>query len=144
MPDNEPKYTIGTAAKILGVSVHLLRVYEREGLILTYKTASGRRMYSELEIYKARCIRNMIQNDGLNFEGIRRLLALVPCWRLRGCTSEDRNACVVFASSVRPCWSSEEKCAHPLPSCRDCPVYQETWDCEKLKEIIFDMKTEAK
>jgi len=133
----DPVYTIGVAAKMLGVSVHLLRVYEKEGLILTDKNVSGHRMYSDLEIEKVRCIRRMINENGLNFEGLRRLLALVPCWQLRDCNLFDRASCHAYKGTSGPCWASEERCAHPLPSCRDCAVYQSTWDCEGLKSIIF-------
>lgn len=132
-----PLYTIGIAAKMLEVSVHLLRVYEKEGLILTEKTESGRRLFSDLEIEKVRCIRKMINEHGMNFEGLRRLLALAPCWKLRNCTLHDRDSCQAFSAGDRPCWATEEKCAHPLESCRDCVVYQATVNCERIKELIF-------
>ncbi len=32
---NEPIYPIGVASKLLGISVHTLRMYEKEGLIIT-------------------------------------------------------------------------------------------------------------
>ena len=136
----EPVYTIGIAAKKLGVSVHSLRQYEAEGLILSYKTPTGRRLYSDLEIEKVRCIKKMIQDEGLNFEGIRRLMALVPCWKLRECSAEIQSACSAFGDSTKPCWSSENKCAHPLPSCRDCPVYQKIVHCNEIKNIIYEEK----
>jgi MerR family transcriptional regulator/heat shock protein HspR len=134
----EPVYTIGVAANKLGMTVHSLRQYEREGLILTHKTPTGRRLYSDLELEKIRCIKQMIQGQGLNFEGIRRLMALVPCWKLRQCKVETKEACYPFKDKSRPCWSSEEKCAHPLPDCRDCPVYQKTVHCDDIKEFIFE------
>ena len=80
--NTDPIYAIGIAAKKVGVSVHLLRVYEREGLILTERTETGRRFYSDLELVKINCIRRMINEYGLNFAGIRRLLALLPCWKI--------------------------------------------------------------
>ncbi len=136
--NTEPVYAIGIAAKKVGVSVHLLRVYEREGLIITARTESGRRLYSDLEIEKARCIRKMINEKGLNFAGIRRLLALLPCWRLRDCDNNEKDGCSAVKVSDKPCWFTEEKCAHPLPSCRDCPVYQRSVDCDQMKTIILN------
>lgn len=136
--NTEPVYTIGFAAKKIGVSVHLLRVYEREGLILTERTETGRRLYSDLEIAKARCIRKMINEHGLNFAGIRRLLALLPCWRLRDCEDHEKDSCSAFKVTDKPCWATEEKCANPLPSCRDCPVYQMSVDCDQMKSLILD------
>jgi len=132
----EPVYTIGVAASKLGISVHSLRQYEREGLILAHKTPTGRRLYSDLELEKIRCIKNMIREKGLNFEGIRRMMALIPCWKLRGC-GKIKNSCYPEKDPSGPCWSTEKKCSHPLPDCRDCPVYQKTVHCDDFKDIIF-------
>ena len=133
----DPVYTIGVAAKLLDVSVHLLRVYEQEGLILSERTPTGRRMYSDLEIEKVRCIRRMIREQGMNYEGLRRMLALVPCWRLRNCSVHEKDDCAAFKNSDRPCWATEEKCANPLDNCRDCIVYQATVDCNTIKDLIY-------
>lgn len=134
---SEPAYTIGVAADRLGISVHSLRQYEAEGLIVPHKTSTGRRLYSDLEIEKIKCIKQMIQQEGLNFEGIRRLMALAPCWQLRGCSKKERTACTAVSNVLRPCWATEEKCHQPYPSCRDCPVYQKMVHCSDLKELIY-------
>jgi MerR family transcriptional regulator/heat shock protein HspR len=136
--NTNPLYTIGIAAKLTGVSVQLLRVYEKEGLILTEKTVTHRRLYSDLEIEKVRCIRRMINEHGMNFAGIRRLLALIPCWKLRKCTPQEKNKCEGYKSSSIPCWATEKKCSHPLPSCRDCIVYQASVDYNDLKALLYD------
>ena len=136
----EPVYTIGVAAKKLDVSVHSLRQYEREGLILSFKTDTGRRLYSDPEIDKVRCIKRMVQEEGLNFEGIRRLLALVPCWKLRQCSKKSQTSCIAGKSHLKPCWATREKCHNPLPSCRDCSVYQGITHCSIIKELLFTAK----
>jgi MerR family transcriptional regulator/heat shock protein HspR len=136
--NTDARYTIGIAARLVGVSVHLLRVYEKEGLIIPVKRETRHRLFSDLEIEKVLCIRRMISEHGMNFEGIRRLLALVPCWKLRKCKMTDRNACAGYRSNSMPCWATEEKCAHPLPSCRDCIVYRATVDCNEVKAFIYD------
>ncbi len=133
----EPVYTIGVAAQKLGVSVHTLRLYETEGLIIPFKTDTGRRLYSDLEIEKVKCIKKMIQEEGLNFEGIRRLLAFVPCFKLRNCSSKQGNSCSAFNMTTRPCWATEEKCHDPYPSCRDCPVYKKIVSCEDVEKLIY-------
>jgi len=135
--NTEANYAIGLAAEKAGVSVHLLRVYEREGLIIPVRTETGRRLYSDLELVKVGCIRRMIKEYGLNFAGIRRLLALLPCWKMRSCDDHVKEECSSFKVSDRPCWATEEKCAHPLPSCRDCIVYRSVVDCDDLKPLIF-------
>lgn len=133
----EPVYTIGIAARKLGISVHSLRLYESEGLIRPFKTDTGRRLYSDLEIEKVQCIRQMIQEDGLNFEGIRRLLSLVPCWKLRDCGASSEKRCNAFEQRKKPCWATEEKCLKPMDSCRDCPVYQRLVNCKDIHRYIF-------
>ncbi len=133
----EPVYTIGIAAKKVGLSVHTLRLYEAEGLIIPYKTETGRRLYSDLEIEKVECIRSMIQQDGLNFEGIRRILGLVPCWKLRRCHSSKGKNCRAYQIRTRPCWATDEKCLDPYPSCRDCPVYQGIVHCSDVEKLVY-------
>ncbi len=134
----EPVYTIGVAAGRVGISDHSLRQYENEGLIIPYKTPTGRRLYSDLELEKVRCIKDMIQEQGLNFAGIRRLMALIPCWKLKKCPESDRGACLAFKSRTGPCWASKEKCGHPLPSCRDCEVYRSFVHCDDILPLIYE------
>lgn len=132
----EPVYTIGIAAEKSGLSVHTLRLYEAEGLIIPAKTSTGRRLYSDLELEKIKCIHSMIQDDGLNFVGIRRLLGLVPCWKLRKCKSNEGKNCKASQKRTRPCWATSEKCIDPYPSCRDCPVYQGLVHCTDVERYI--------
>ncbi len=133
----EPVYTIGVAAAKLGVSVHTLRLYEIEGLIITHKTSTGRRLYSDLELEKVKCIKKMIQNEGLNFEGIRRLLAFIPCFKMRKCSSKHGALCNAYMIRTKPCWATEEKCLDPYPSCRDCPVYKKIVSCEDVEKLVY-------
>jgi len=133
----EPVYTIGVASDKLGIPVYSLRQYEQEGLIIPHKTPTGRRLYSDLELEKIKCIKKMVREEGLNFEGIRRLMGLAPCWLLRKCSKKDRGSCPAFNNITRPCWATEEKCHNPFPSCRDCPVYQQIVHCNDLKDLLF-------
>lgn len=126
---------IGAAAEQCHVSVHALRLYEAEGLILVEKTSSGRRLFSELEIDKIHSIREMV-HGGLNFEGIRRLISLVPCWKLRPCNSAEGKKCSAYQNRLRPCWATETKCLHPLSSCRLCPVYQKLIDYDDILQYV--------
>ncbi len=136
----EPVYTIGVAADKLELSVHSLRLYEKEGLIIPFKTSTGRRLYSDLELEKVRCIKKMVQEEGLNFAGIRRLMALTPCWKIRKCSKKQKETCPAFGNYTGPCWATKEKCHDPLPSCRDCPVYQGMVSCSDLKGMIYSKK----
>jgi MerR family transcriptional regulator, heat shock protein HspR len=132
----EPVYTIGVAANKLGLTVHLLRLYELEDLIIPFKTKTGRRLYSDLELEKVKCIRSMVKDNGLNFEGIRRIVSLVPCWKIRNCNSDEGRKCPAYTGRTTACWASDEKCLDPLPSCRDCAVYQKIASCEDVQRLI--------
>ena len=43
---DEPMISIGTLAAKVGLSVSSVRHYENEGLIIPFRTESGRRLYS--------------------------------------------------------------------------------------------------
>lgn len=133
----KPVYAIGIAAKKIGVSVHTLRLYESEGLLIPYKTPTLRRIYSDLEIDKALGIRKMIRTHGLNFEAIRKMFAFVPCWKIRKCTKKQRESCSAYASEDKPCWATKKKCDAPLSSCRMCPVYQKISSYEDIKTFLL-------
>ncbi len=135
----DPVFTIGIASEKLGISTHSFRQYENEGLILSYKTKTGRRRYSQMELDKVKCIKKMIKEQGLNFEGIRQLMAIIPCWKLRKCGTKTMEKCRFYENRLRPCWSTEEKCSNPLPDCRDCDVYRKLISCEDIKKLIYDI-----
>jgi len=135
---NNPIYTIGVAARMLGTSPQSLRLYEKEGLILSHRTATNRRMYSDVELAKVRCIQKMIREEGLNFAGLRHLFALTPCWTLRAHSGLDHEKCPAFQNTTQPCWASTEKCLQPENSCRDCPVYLKSSDCTELKKMLYE------
>lgn len=132
----EPVYTTGIAAKLLGITPHTLRLYEAEGLIISHKTETGRNLYSDLELEKVRGIRRMIQDEGFTFEGIRRLIDMVPCWKIRGCTKDGWHTCRAQHHMNKPCWSTPEACNNPYDSCRECPVYQNLIDSDDIRYFI--------
>ena len=90
-----------------------------------------------MELDKVKCIKQMIQEQGLNFEGIRQLMSLVPCWKLRKCSVKIKERCYFFERRVKPCWSSEEKCSDPLPDCRECDVYRKLISCDDIKKFMY-------
>ena len=137
----EPNYTISTAARLLGISVHTLRMYEKEGLILPFKSNGNQRRYSDMDIERIRCIRRAINEDKIGIEGIRRIFAFIPCWAIVNCSERDRQNCEAYSAYIKPCWTYKHKnnlCEHL--DCFDCEVYKSFGDCgsikEKLKELI--------
>ncbi|MGW4586483.1 MerR family transcriptional regulator [Amycolatopsis thermoflava] len=70
--------SIGEVARRTGLSVHTLRLYEREGLLASpvARNASGRRVYREADVEWLRyCTR--FRASGMPLEEIRRFAALV-------------------------------------------------------------------
>ena len=137
-----PVYTISVAAKLMGISVHTLRMYEREGLIIPFKKSSKQRLYSDGDICRVNCIRRAINEDKIGIEGIRRILALIPCWGLIKCTSNDRKNCEAYNSFSQPCWTIKHRnntCKDR--DCRECSVYQSFGDCSSIKEELKNLIT---
>jgi MerR family transcriptional regulator/heat shock protein HspR len=135
--DSDPVYTIGIIADKFNISVHTLRLYESEGLILPFKTETKRRLYSNNDIRRIKCIRDMIENQKLNFAGIKWALSMIPCWKLLPCTEKDRESCDAYTETTMPCWSvphKAEKCQKL--DCRECHVYQNFSNCNNFKEYL--------
>ncbi len=136
-PSVERWYSIGTAARILGISVPTIRLYEHEGLILPYRKPSGHRLFSDSDLERIRCLRRTINEKKIGIAGIRTLLSMVPCWSLMGCPPEARSTCTAVTTIGSPCWTIKSKpwqCG--TAECRDCIVYQYMSDCDSLKQTI--------
>lgn len=67
-------YTIGEAARRVGVSPSALRLWERQGLVRPRRSGGRYRLYTETDLEHLRSIRRMRQVDRLNAPGIRRVL----------------------------------------------------------------------
>lgn len=132
-----PLYTIGTAARMLGISVHTIRMYEREGLILPYKKESHQRLFSDADIERLRCIRRAINEDKVSIEGIKHIQALIPCWAILPCSDEDKNRCAAYTSYDQPCWISYSKnTVCETLDCRTCNVYTQHANCHDVKQKL--------
>ena len=145
-PDRERPslYTIGEAARWLGVSVATIRLYEREGLVIPVRKPSGHRLFSETDIQRLHCIRETITTDKVSIAGLRRMLALIPCWTIKNCPPAERDACPAFRHHTTPCWSLPDRkwdCADS--DCRTCRVYCSIADCGGLKEMIINLTTKS-
>lgn len=119
------------------ISVATIRMYENEGLLIPFKSQGKHRLYSEFDIKRLRCIREMITEKGLNIAGIRMMLSAIPCWELKPCSMEDREACDAYTTSNSPCWLVENKGALCQDeNCRQCTVYLESAQCNSIKSIL--------
>jgi MerR family transcriptional regulator/heat shock protein HspR len=134
-------YKIGEVARQLAIAVETIRMYEREGILLVEKTETGQRIFNEDDIHWIGCIRRLIKDKGLNIEGIRRLLALLPCWTLRPCSDDEKKNCPCLLGSIRPCWTMKPQI--PLScraeNCHTCNVYQNAIHCENLKKVFYKL-----
>ncbi len=155
---------IGAVAKHFAVSVDLLRLYEREGLLIPLKSPRGTRYYTQHDFLWIGTILRLVREARLNFAGIRRLLALLPCWEIRQCGFNRRIGCAVIADASKPCWANRANCClaqatcpEPLRSyvatsekpvigrsarrqgmedCYFCAVYRSAPSCENLKALL--------
>lgn len=131
------QFSIGEAADMLGVSIPTIRMYEREGLFITSRRDSRHRRYTEADLERLRCIRNMIRREKVSIAGMRRLLALIPCWSIRNCPEDARQACNAYRQTDAPCWlASNRSWLCKSAECRSCEVYTHAADCHTLKDTI--------
>jgi MerR family transcriptional regulator/heat shock protein HspR len=128
---------IGAVARHFGISVDLLRLYEREGLVIPLKSPRGTRYFTEHDYVWIGTVLRLVREARLNFAGIRRLLALLPCWKIRNCGFEKKKDCPVFCDPSRPCWANRACCAPASAhDCYFCAVYRSAPSCENLKALL--------
>lgn len=142
---NEPIFPISTAAKMLNISVHTLRMYEREGLIIPFKKETNQRAYSKADLERITCIRKAINESKISINGIKTIYSLIPCWDIVKCSEEDRAVCESYNSHFKPCWSFN----HPNTvcegsDCRNCEVYKNNANCGDVKELIKNISGDGK
>jgi MerR family transcriptional regulator/heat shock protein HspR len=69
-----PVFVISVAAQLAGMHPQTLRTYDRMGLVSPRRTAKRGRRYSARDITRLRLIQRLSQDEGINLEGIRRIL----------------------------------------------------------------------
>ena len=143
--DWEPVISIGTAAKMVNLSPSALRKYEKEGLLIYHRTDTGRRLLCRADLKRIRMIRHMIDDLGLNVEGIRRLLALLPCWDLKLCSSEQKGNCAAVHEDRQPCWVvGRVMCESDGHACRQCEVYRYGAYCAVTMKMLLHRVDDGK
>ena len=68
-------YVISVFAEIAGVHPQTLRNYERNGLLKPSRTSGGSRRFSDADLVALRRIQELT-NQGVNLEGVKRIMAL--------------------------------------------------------------------
>ena len=68
-------------------------------------------------------MRYLIHEKGLNQEGLRRLLALIPCWEIKGCPEAAQACCPARQDRRSPCWDLARRAGDESKRCYACDVY---------------------
>ena len=75
--EQEPKYVISVAARMVGVQTHTLRYYERIGIIEPSRSSGRIRLYSEKDIAQLRRVKTVMEELGVNLAGVEVILRMV-------------------------------------------------------------------
>lgn len=75
-PDVEPRYAITVVAARVGVHVQTLRRYEAFGVVEARAVDAGMRLYSDDDIDRARRVRRLVADLGVNLAGAAAILHL--------------------------------------------------------------------
>ncbi len=122
LDDTRPLYSIGMAAELLNVHPRTLRLYEQGGLLRPARR-NNRRVYSNNDLKWIKSIRYLIHERGLNQEGLRRLLAMIPCWQITDCPPESWKGCLAYMNKSDPCWQIAGETCDQSKECSQCEVY---------------------
>ena len=76
LTEETPVYVISVAAQLSGLHPQTLRQYDRLGLVSPDRTAGRGRRYSARDIARLRLVQRLSQDEGINLEGIRRILTM--------------------------------------------------------------------
>ncbi len=120
--ENLPVYPMGVAARLLDVHPRTLRIYETEGLICP-RRQGGKRFFSQSDLAWINCLRSLIHEDNISIEGVKRLLEVMPCWKIKNCSTEVRKKCLAAKKMNKKCWEFTRTTCEK--SCRNCEIYLE-------------------
>ena len=74
--NNEPRFVISIAARMVGVQVHTLRYYERIGVVEPSRSRGNIRLYSERNIALLRKVKTLMDDLGINLAGVEVFLRI--------------------------------------------------------------------
>ena len=76
LENEEPRYVISVAARILGVQTYTLRYYEKIGIIEPSRSRGNIRLYSDRDITRLRRVKTLMEDLGINLAGIEVILRM--------------------------------------------------------------------
>ena len=74
--DEEPRYVISIAARILGIQSYTLRYYEKIGIIEPSRSRGNIRLYSDRDIALLRRVKILMDDLGVNLAGTEVILRM--------------------------------------------------------------------
>ncbi len=74
--DEEPRYVISIAARMLGVQTHTLRYYEKIGIMEPSRSRGNTRLYSDRDIAHLRRVKTLMDDLGINLAGAEVILRM--------------------------------------------------------------------
>jgi MerR family transcriptional regulator/heat shock protein HspR len=75
--ENEPRYVISVAAKMVGVRTYTLRYYERVGIIEPSRSRGNIRLYSERDIARLKRVKTLVDDMGVNLAGVEVIINIM-------------------------------------------------------------------
>ena len=75
--EEEPRYGISIAARMVGVQTHTLRYYESVGIIEPYRSRGNIRLYSDRDIARLRQAKALMEDLGVNLAGVEVILRMM-------------------------------------------------------------------
>lgn len=76
MDVDAPVFTVTVAARLADMHPQTLRGYDRMGLVVPSRSKGRGRRYTLRDVARLRHIQELSQEEGINLEGIRRILSL--------------------------------------------------------------------
>ena len=77
LDENEPRYVISIAARMVGVRVHTLRYYEKIGIVEPSRSRGNIRLYSESDVAQLRRVKTLMDELGVNLAGVEVIMRML-------------------------------------------------------------------
>jgi MerR family transcriptional regulator/heat shock protein HspR len=77
LAENEPRYVISIAARMVGVQTHTLRYYEKVGIIEPYRSQGNIRLYSERDVAHLKRVKTLMEDMGVNLAGVEVIMRMM-------------------------------------------------------------------
>jgi len=130
-----PLYSIGEVSKTLNIHPRTLLKYEKLDLLKPHRNPkNNRRLYTGNEIQWVVCIMRLVHQDGYSLKTLSSVLALAPCWVIKGCPVDIRENCEVFLHQDYPCWRMGMGKFSDVP-CHQCIYYNHFYRAKEQQSV---------